>query len=199
MPFHATNRHHLSSPAGSLAIRLVALLLLVILVHGCRKAPPLTQVPESDLPLFIDDGDRGRLQTAVQRQRQYLLGLPADYTLTINGHTYPRSRLIHSLDLLLAIVRSTPESLQFNERIRREFMVFQASGRESGKRNTMLVTGYFEPVFAGSTTRHPPYLFPLYSPPPSLVKRSDPATGDTAVGRYNDHGKFVPFWTRCGN
>jgi membrane-bound lytic murein transglycosylase A len=65
------------------------------------------------------------------------------------------------------------------------------------------VTGYFEPEIAGSRTRRPGFEVPVYRLPPDLV-RDWPAetppeqrTGRAPLGRYDETGKFVPYYTRA--
>jgi len=68
---------------------------------------------------------------------------------------------------------------------------------------TSQVTGYFEPEIAGSRTRRPGYDVPVYRMPPDLV-RDWPAdtppeqrTGRAPLGRFDESGKFVPYFTRA--
>jgi membrane-bound lytic murein transglycosylase A len=65
------------------------------------------------------------------------------------------------------------------------------------------VTGYFEPEIAGSRTRRPGYDVPVYRLPPDLV-RDWPAetppeqrTGRAPLGRFDEAGRFVPYYTRA--
>lgn len=63
-------------------------------------------------------------------------------------------------------------------------------------------TGYFEPEIAGSRQARPGYEVPVYGMPPDLV-RDWPAdtpqserTGRAPLGRYDETGKFVPYYDR---
>lgn len=64
------------------------------------------------------------------------------------------------------------------------------------------VTGYFEPEIAGVRTRQPGYDVPVYAVPPDLVRAR---TGDAAplpdgrmpLGRYDEAGRFTPYWDRA--
>ena len=67
---------------------------------------------------------------------------------------------------------------------------------------TSFVTGYFEPEILGSRTPRPGYV-PVYRLPPDLV-RDWPAetppeqrTGRAPLGRHDETGKFVPYYTRA--
>ena len=63
------------------------------------------------------------------------------------------------------------------------------------------VTGYFEPEIAGVRTRQPGFDVPIYGAPPEMV-RARPgdaaplAGGRMPVGRYDESGKFVPYYDR---
>jgi len=64
------------------------------------------------------------------------------------------------------------------------------------------VTGYYEPEIAGSRTRRPGFEVPVYAMPADLV-RAWPAetppeqrTGRAPLGRYDEQGKFVPYYDR---
>ena len=64
-----------------------------------------------------------------------------------------------------------------------------------------LVTGYYEPVFAGSTTRAWPYVVPLWGLPDDLVDLPASAGGEVRRGRRVDNGdgqvRVEPFWSRA--
>ncbi|MCB2080749.1 MAG: murein transglycosylase A [Novosphingobium sp.] len=64
------------------------------------------------------------------------------------------------------------------------------------------VTGYYEPEIAGVRSRQPGYDVPVYGMPPDLVRAragdAEPlASGRMPVGRYEDSGRFVPYWDRA--
>ena len=172
-------------------------LLSAALLSGCGPTKPIYLVEEHDLPLFIDDEDRSSLLTGARRQLDYLRTLPEDHCVWMGDRKYTKSWLIHSLNAFIAIVKETPDQLQLNRKIRGGFLVFRAAGRGGTAHRKMLVTGYYEPVFQGSLTALPPYLYPLYSLPDTLVKRALNTAGETEVGRYDASGAFVSFWTRA--
>lgn len=63
------------------------------------------------------------------------------------------------------------------------------------------VTGYYEPEIAGVRTRQPGYDIPVYAVPPDLV-RARPGdappnpNGSQPLGRYDEQGRFVPYYDR---
>ncbi len=67
---------------------------------------------------------------------------------------------------------------------------------------TSYVTGYYEPEIAGVRTRQPGFDVPVYALPPDLI-RAWPAetpieqqSGRPPLGRYDQTGKFVPYYQR---
>ncbi|MDE2121000.1 MAG: MltA domain-containing protein [Betaproteobacteria bacterium] len=64
-----------------------------------------------------------------------------------------------------------------------------------------LVTGYYEPLFAGSTARGWPYVVPLWGLPPDLVDMPAGSAGDVRRGRVVDEAdgrtRIEPFWSRA--
>ena len=62
-------------------------------------------------------------------------------------------------------------------------------------------TGYYEPEIAGVRTRQPGFEVPVYALPPDLV-RAKPGdappnpNGTMPLGRYDESGKFVPYYDR---
>lgn len=63
------------------------------------------------------------------------------------------------------------------------------------------VTGYYEPEIAGVRARQPGYDVPVYAVPPDLV-RARPGdappnpNGTQPLGRYDEQGRFVPYYDR---
>jgi membrane-bound lytic murein transglycosylase A len=170
--------------------------VLLITLWGCDARSPLQEIHGDDLPIFTDDHNRPSLISATQQQLVYLESLEPTDLQTIGKATYPNSWLRESLKLFLDILQTTESGDLLNSRIRDNFSVYQAGGREEEAAGEMLVTGYYEPLFAGSMQRRSPFLYPLYKVPDTLVIREDPKTGEKNVGRKLKESEFVPFWTR---
>lgn len=67
---------------------------------------------------------------------------------------------------------------------------------------TAFATGYYEPEIAGSRTRRPGYDVPIYGLPPDLVRArpgdAEPLeNGRMPLGRYDESGRFVPYYDRA--
>jgi len=68
-------------------------------------------------------------------------------------------------------------------------------------RGDAFVTGYYEPEIAGVRTRQPGFDVPVYAMPPDLVRArpGDAAPlpdGSRPLGRYDENGRFVPYFDR---
>jgi membrane-bound lytic murein transglycosylase A len=65
------------------------------------------------------------------------------------------------------------------------------------------VTGYYEPEIAGQRTQGPGFEVPVYGLPSDLVRGwpdetpPDQRTGRAQLGRYDESGKFVPYYSRA--
>ncbi len=177
-------------------LSLLACLVLLTTLCGCQvQQTALRFLPVGDVPLFIDDDDAGDLLLALDEQIAYLRNLNGERPIVINGRIYSPETLLAGLRSFRHIIETTPDPLQRNRLINDSFAVYQATGRTGDGR--MLLTGYYEPLFPGSLHREGPYRYPLYRVPDSLVHEVDPQTGKRRVGRVDQHGHFIPYWTRA--
>ncbi|HKT86505.1 MAG TPA: MltA domain-containing protein [Novosphingobium sp.] len=67
---------------------------------------------------------------------------------------------------------------------------------------TAFATGYYEPEIAGSRVHLPGYDVPIYGLPPDLVRAragdAEPLeNGRMPLGRYNENGRFIPYYDRA--
>ena len=168
---------------------------LLILFNGCTKAP-LDRLTQKRLPVFNDDSQTETLLTGAVRHLHYLNTLPDDSSFTIGPDTFPVSWLQESMKSFIDILKQDPSREELARTIAENFAVYQAGGRKGLPRGEMLFTGYFEPFLQGSLIREEPYIYPLYSPPPSLLQIKDTSNGKTLYKR-KDRGKHLaPYWTR---
>lgn len=178
-------------------LRTFSILLLTVFLNSCQQdRPPLVLVPETAVPLLTDDMDRASLLGCARLQKEYLEGLPPGHTATIDNIDYPLTWLKQSMAEFITILEETPDTLELNSRIRKEFLLYQAAGRSNRKNGEMLVTGYYEPLFDGSIQPKEPYIYPLYSTPKDLISQKDISTGARTIGRLDDKGAIHPYWTR---
>lgn len=182
-------------------MRLFALLLLLLagatalLFFGpAEPHRPLHRLAQAKT--LVDDGDLGSLLAAAERQAAYLARQDPRATVFFDGDRYDNAWLLHSVDTLLDELRRAPDQQRLADFLKKNYTVYQAGGRAGKGDREMLVTGYYEPLLAGSLVRQPPYLYPIHRLPDALV-RLPAENGETRVGRYDQDGKPAPFWSRA--
>ena len=173
------------------------LLLLVFLAGtvACCTGKTAVPVPARNAPAFADDAPYDSLKKAVFINLAYLGDQPPDKTVRIAGQHVPLARLTRSLRLFLDILEQNPSAAELDRLMKERFDIFQAAGTGRSGSGEMLVTGYYQPVFAGSLTREAPYLHPLYGVPENLVQRGGKGKGP-AYSRL-ENNCLVPYWTRA--
>ena len=185
MPLH-TYLHRISL----LTISIFLLLILNPLLLSCGHIDPgLIEIKQGDSPFFVDDAPPDGLINAIDQHLNYL----STTRRTEGGDQLgiPRDEFHRSLKTFRELLVSNPDPIRLNQLVRTHFQLYQATGRDRDQE--MLVTGYYEPMFAGSLERDNVYKFPLYSRPPSLITSHQ---GENKIGRLDDSGRLVPFWTR---
>ena len=168
---------------------------LLMLFNGCAKAP-LTKVSQGEAPTFNDDAQIATLLTAAVRHLHYLNKLPSDASYSLGTDTYPISWLRESMNSFIDILKQDPNRDELARIVTENYTVYQAVGREDFAQGEMLFTGYYEPFLQGSLNKETPYLYPLYSPPSTLLWIKDPKTGKTLFKRRDQYNQLQPFWTR---
>ncbi len=177
--------------------KICSVLLLFLLCSGCGGQHKDIFLPRT-LPRFVDDGDTASLQTALRHQERYVKALGKEEVADIGGTSYSGARLGASLQAFGEILEQNLSSAQLDERIRKEFTIYQAGGRATGSPAEMLVTGYYEPVLEGRLLADPPFVYPIYAPPRDLlVLEQAGGSGGKKIGRLDDDGNFQPYWTRA--
>lgn len=171
----------------------VVLLTTAALLYFYDPYKPLHQVPP--LATLTDDLDRASLIQVMQRQQHYLEGQPDAKRVTVGPYKVSTSWLRKSVDEMLDFLKTAPSNKQLDNFLKTHYLFFQAGGRKNKWGRNMLVTGYYEPLFAGSLSKKAPYLTPLYKRPASLVQQTGP-DGKKRLGRYDNNLKFTAFWSR---
>ena len=151
---------------------LVVVLYCALAFAACvNRQPPL-----SVRPALADDLDQESLRTALRRSVSYLEKLPPD---RIVGEQPRRFTAGEVLDSLLAFEKSL-DSWDCRECWMRDFNtrfdLIPSSG--DAELETVLFTGYYQPVIEGSLAPTPEYSYPIYGMPADLV------------------GNLVPYYSR---
>ena len=178
------------------AIRIGLFFLLVLIFPTRVASAPASPAQSKPLLHFTDDLDYHLLHKAIQESLHYLRQRPATKKFPLGTRFCTTRHLIRSLLFFDHLVASRPSPQLLSLELATFFDIYQAAGREHGSSaGTMLVTGYYQPVFQGSLVQTPPFLYPLYGIPNDLVLRRNHNDGSLRPGRF--HGdRFTSYWTR---
>lgn len=171
-----------------------------------EEAPPpaasgpedaLRLLPTAEVPLLLDDGDRASLRQAVVESRRWFARQDETRSFVAGPRTVSARRMIAGLDKLLGWLDAdlSPEALAAE--VVHAFDVLESVGGESGG---MLITGYFEPVIAGSLVRTAAYQVPVHGPPSDLISVdlgdfSERFAGERILGRLQGR-RLLPYFDR---
>lgn len=140
-----------------------------------------------------DDLDRASLRTALERSLVVLRTLPSASRHRVGDTVVTGQQLLDSVVHLHHLLHSEVDDATLGQRLAEDFVVLSALPSHAPQ-PPALITGYYQPIFAGSRERRPPYQHPLYSPPGDLVVRSR-AGNSAQIGRLVDN-TLTPYWTR---
>ncbi|NOX26392.1 MAG: transglycosylase [Deltaproteobacteria bacterium] len=144
---------------------------------------------------FYDDAPAASLNRALAESISFWQQQRPARWIRVCDRSYRAGRLLDSLLEFQKLLHSSAPA-ELSAAIGRKFTIYQAQNSSGG--SGILVTGYFQPVFAGSLSRRPPYIYPIYGLPPDLIHaRRHGASGKskTLIGRLVD-GRLQPYWRR---
>jgi len=165
-------------------IRLVVACLLLAPSMAESMCSGVRFVAQTPPPVFEDDLDLAGLERAVRASLAYLSRSKVR-GLSFGDELVSSERVRDGLRLLLRLKRESADRAAFLAAIKREFVFYQAS--VSGQRARLLVTGYFQPVFAASREKRPPYSYPVYGMPEDLVALVAGRIGRWQGGRFESY------------
>ena len=152
-----------------------------------RGEPALERLEPVSLPAFIDDLDRASLKTAVTQSLETLRQKDGGQSITFGKDRVPISRIRDGLAAFLMLLKTDAE---LRPALARDFAVYLVTA-------SVLFTGYYEPVLAGSLVRTARYRYPLYRRPDDLVEiPSAGHTGEKLYGRMVKQ-KLLPYFSRA--
>ncbi len=186
----------------------ILLTAIVFSAFGCHKPQARIIVPQYDRPLApgqlalrkitnpVDVPDftvacynLANLSTAIDNSLDYL-------KKPSSRRFYPYADITHehavrSLTAFKDLLNSGLTGRQLNDAIRQKFDVYESVGCDD--MGTVLFTGYYTPIFDGSTAKTVQFPYPLYSQPDDLVKGPD----GQILGRKNPDGTYSPYPARA--
>lgn len=184
-------------------------LILFILLALCFFTachPPLVKEaegPEQALvpvrwfyPSFEDDMDLDSLGEAVERNLQYLTSQSPEREFVYGPHRYTCRQVMESQAAFLEMIRTASSPKELNERVRNEFLVYRAAGRDG----QVLFTGYFEPILQARFRPDNSFKYPIYRKPDDLIKIdlslfNEEFKGKSIIARI-DGKSVIPYYSR---
>ena len=187
-----------------LSATLVAIVLVAV---GCQK-PRRIVAPQYDRPLapgqlalrkitnpaeipdFTDAcHNLANLSQAIDSSLNYLKKPSSQQFFPYTDITH--EQVVRSLTAFNDLLKSGLTGSQLNDAIRQKFDVYMSVGCDDA--GTVLFTGYFTPIFYGSTAKTAQFQYPLYRQPDDLAK------GDQGqiLGRKAADGQITPYPARA--
>jgi membrane-bound lytic murein transglycosylase A len=183
---------------------IVFILLTLSFFTACH--PPLVKEaegPEQALvpvrwfyPIFEDDMDMDSLPEAVDRNLQYLSRLSPEHLFVYGPHRYTCRQVMESQTAFLEMIRTASSPKELNERVRNEFLIYKAAGRDG----QVLFTGYFEPILQARSRPDNSFKYPIYRKPDDLIKIdlslfNEEFKGKNIIARI-DGKNVIPYYSR---
>jgi len=185
-----------------------ALVAIVLTAVGCQKPRARIVAPQYDRPLapgqlalrkitnpaelpdFTDAcHNLSNLSTAIDNSLDYLKKPSSNQFYPYADITH--EQVVHSLTAFNDLLKSGLTGSQLNDAIRQKFDVYMSVGCDDA--GTVLFTGYYTPIFYGSTAKTAQFQYPLYRQPDDLAK------GDQGqiLGRKAADGQITPYPARA--
>lgn len=162
-----------------------------------RPEDALRPVVAGKLPPLIDEGSRATLAAAVRHSRRWYSRRPPERELVFGPRRVRAGEMVAALDLVLGWLDADLSPAELAQRVVESFDLFQSVGDHSGE---MLITGYYEPVIAGSLRRSAEFSVPIYGRPSDLIDVDlgtfrESLRGERIAGRLQGH-RLVPYPSR---
>jgi membrane-bound lytic murein transglycosylase A len=158
-------------------------------------AQPLPQPP----PIIADDLDRESLREAISHSLAYLARLSSDQVLGTEPRPFTAQELIATLRVFERTLEHWHCRSCWIRELTRSFDMLPSA--RDPERQSVLFTGYYQPVIDASLAPTPEYRYPIYRKPDDLIAAEDlpedsaPAPG-RAIGRL-EGGRLVPYYSRA--
>jgi len=150
-----------------------------------RKITDPLEMPDFTLACL----DLTDLRTAVGNSISYMNKPSSRSYFPVGDVTHKRA--LESLNEFARMLDSGLRGAQLNEAIRRQFDVYTSIGCDD--EGTVLFTGYYTPIFAGSFTPSDVFKYPLYKQPNDLIKGEN----GEILGRKLPRGDVTPYPPRA--
>ncbi|MBN2272195.1 MAG: MltA domain-containing protein [Sedimentisphaerales bacterium] len=154
-------------------------------MHALRKITDPAQIPDFTMAC----SDLRDLRESIANSLSYL-SKPSSQGFFPSGEI-SHDRTVESLETFQEMLESGLMGDQLNQAIRDRFDVYISVGCDD--QGTVLFTGYYTPIFEGSTERSAEFMYPLYKQPDDLVK----GPNGEILGRRTSDGQVIPYPQRA--
>lgn len=150
-------------------------------------------------PRFSDDLPRDSLIQAIERNLIYLNRLNPETVFRYGQDTYTCREVRQGQEALLEILRENPDPGRLARWVKQRYRLYRAAGRRGNE--SVLFTGYFEPVYPGSLQENETFRYPVYGVPDDLLvidlsAFSTELEGKRIVARLEGKNVF-PYYSRA--
>ena len=167
----------------------------LLFLAGFAAAAATVTVAAAEEMAATDDLPCSGLEEALGHSLSFLSKVSPATVYRAGGRTIPVRRLTASLLHLHRLAATHPSPEVLAREIDRAYERIQVNATPGQRPGRMLITGYYQPVFAGRLDRQPPFIYPLYRVPDDLlIHRSQ---GKKSIIGRRDNDTIVPYWTRA--
>jgi membrane-bound lytic murein transglycosylase A len=130
------------------------------------EGPVIFQQREMKEPLE-DDSSRESLNISLEKSLLYLgQGKPGGTDAGPGGEKFSPENIFRTLLLFRELLATSPDYAEIDRKIRENFHFWELGRKNSS--NSILLTGYYEPILEGSLAAEGDYRYPLYRRPDDL-------------------------------
>lgn len=172
---------------------ILASVIFFFLLRAAHGQPSISLTPE-----ISDDLDKESLRSAIVQSIAYLTKLPPDTVVGEQPRRFTAKQVLESLVAFEETLDRRECARCWAEEIAARFE-FVPSSNDPGA-ETVLFTGYFQPVLDASLSPTAEYRYPIYAKPADLiiaeqVTLEPKLTVEKLAGRLHEE-RFVPYYSR---
>jgi membrane-bound lytic murein transglycosylase A len=155
--------------------------------------------PARALPVIGDDLDRESLRDAISQSMAYLAKLPSDRVVGNEPRRFTAREVIATLQAFEEILKHWHCRNCWIKELTDRFEILPSSNNPEFQ--SVLFTGYYQPVIDASLAPTAEYKYPIYGKPLDLIagEESPQVSGSAGVGPIGrlEQGKIVPYYSRA--
>jgi membrane-bound lytic murein transglycosylase A len=161
---------------------------------ACANAQPVHQ----PMPVIADDLNRESLREAISHSLAYLSKVPSNQVIGNEPRSFTAQEVIATLQAFKETLKHWHCRECWIRELRRRFDMLPSSN--DPELQSVLFTGYYQPVIDASLAPTPEYKYPIYGKPADLIASEElPQSSDSGrrrIGRL-EGGKLVPYYSRA--